>query len=148
MIIHKMRIKRELFYYITINIINLLSFRVTWHFVLFVVISVNPKTKHYYMCIILWYYIYRCYNVSLSRLDCGTGPGAVRTSDRVRLNQWNRLTVFRHDWGVWLQLNGGRHDEGRSQVWVFVKNIIYLSIYKYIYSAYSLDQSLFRQCVI
>ena len=50
------------------------------------------------------------------RLDCGTGPGAVRTSGKVRLNHWNRLTVFRHDWGVWLQLNGGRHDEGRSQV--------------------------------
>ena len=50
------------------------------------------------------------------RLDCGTGPGIVRTSGKVRLNHWNRLTVFRHDWGVWLQLNGGRHDEGRSQV--------------------------------
>ena len=50
------------------------------------------------------------------RLDCGTGPGAVTTSGKVRLNHWNRLTVFRHDWGVWLQLNGGRHDEGRSQV--------------------------------
>ena len=49
------------------------------------------------------------------RLDCGTGPGSVQSSKRVRLNRWNRLTVFRHDWGVWMQLNNGRHDEGRSQ---------------------------------
>ena len=49
------------------------------------------------------------------RLDCGTGPGSVRSSERVRLNRWNRLTGFRHDWGVWMQLNNGRHDEGRSQ---------------------------------
>ena len=55
-------------------------------------------------------------NILNFRLDCGTGPGIVRTSGKVRLNHWNRLTVFRHDWGVWLQLNGGRHDEGRSQV--------------------------------
>ena len=26
------------------------------------------------------------------------------------------MTAFRHDWGVWLQLNGGKHEEGRSQV--------------------------------
>ena len=57
------------------------------------------------------------------RLDCGTGPGIVRTSGKVRLNHWNRLTVFRHDWGVWLQLNGGRHDEGRSQV---IWNLFYV----------------------
>ena len=49
------------------------------------------------------------------RLDCGTGPGSVRSSERVRLSHWNRITVFRHDWGVWLQLNNGKHDEGRSQ---------------------------------
>ena len=34
----------------------------------------------------------------------------------MHLGRWNRLTVFRHDWGVWLQLNGGKHQEGRSQV--------------------------------
>jgi hypothetical protein len=62
------------------------------------------------------------------RRDCGTGPGAVRTSGRVRLNHWNRLTVFRHDWGVWLQLNGGRHDEGRSQVYI-ITYILYLYMY-------------------
>ena len=33
----------------------------------------------------------------------------------MHLGRWNRLTVFRHDWGVWLQLNGGKHEEGRSQ---------------------------------
>eukprot|EP00095_Tigriopus_kingsejongensis_P003764 snap_masked-scaffold965_size75845-processed-gene-0.0 protein:Tk03764 transcript:snap_masked-scaffold965_size75845-processed-gene-0.0-mRNA-1 annotation:"PREDICTED: pikachurin" len=49
------------------------------------------------------------------RLDCGTGPGIVRTRDQVHLHRWNRLTVFRHDWGVWLQLNEGVHEEGRSQ---------------------------------
>ena len=51
-----------------------------------------------------------------SRLDCGTGPGIVRSTSRANLGRWNRLTVFRHDWGVWLQLNGGQHEEGRSQV--------------------------------
>ena len=34
----------------------------------------------------------------------------------MHLGRWNRLTVFRHDWGVWLQLNGGKHQEGESQV--------------------------------
>ena len=52
----------------------------------------------------------------ICRLDCGTGPGIVRTGSKVHLGRWNRLTVFRHDWGVWLQLNGGKHEEGRSQV--------------------------------
>ena len=50
------------------------------------------------------------------RLDCGTGPGIVRSTSKANLGRWNRLTVFRHDWGVWLQLNGGAHEEGRSQV--------------------------------
>ena len=49
------------------------------------------------------------------RLDCGTGPGIVKTGSKVHLGRWNRLTVYRHDWGVWLQLNGGKHEEGRSQ---------------------------------
>ena len=39
----------------------------------------------------------------------------VRTRDRVRPGRWNRLTVFRHDWGVWLQLNDGPREEGRSR---------------------------------
>lgn len=50
------------------------------------------------------------------RLDCGTGPGIVHSSSRVNLGKWNHLIVFRHDWGVWLQLNGGQREEGRSQV--------------------------------
>jgi hypothetical protein len=50
-----------------------------------------------------------------SRLDCGTGPGIVRSLDQVQLYRWNTLTVFRHDWGVWIDLNDGRHEEGRSQ---------------------------------
>jgi hypothetical protein len=54
------------------------------------------------------------------RLDCGTGPGVVRTSDQVHLNAWNHLSVYRHDWGVWIQLNGGKQEEGRSQVQVQV----------------------------
>jgi len=49
------------------------------------------------------------------RLDCGTGPGVVVSSTQVHLNQWNHLSVYRHDWGVWLQLNGGKQEEGRSK---------------------------------
>ncbi|CAB4065123.1 unnamed protein product [Lepeophtheirus salmonis] len=41
------------------------------------------------------------------RLDCGTGPGIVRTSAQIHLNRWNKITVYRHDWGVWVQLNDG-----------------------------------------
>ena len=52
----------------------------------------------------------------LFRLDCGTGVGVVRSTSQVHLNQWNHLSVFRHDWAVWIQLNGGRKEEGRSQV--------------------------------
>ena len=52
----------------------------------------------------------------LFRLDCGTGVGVVRSASQVHLNQWNHLSVFRHDWAVWIQLNGGRKEEGRSQV--------------------------------
>ena len=51
-----------------------------------------------------------------SRLDCGTGPGLVRSRHRVQLRAWNHLAVFRHDWAVWLQLNRGPREEGRSQV--------------------------------
>ena len=50
------------------------------------------------------------------RLDCGTGPGVVRSNSKVVLNQWNQLAVNRHDWGVWIQLNQGHREEGRSQV--------------------------------
>ena len=54
--------------------------------------------------------------VSCFRLDCGTGPGLVRSRHRVQLRTWNHLAVFRHDWAVWLQLNRGPREEGRSQV--------------------------------
>ena len=54
--------------------------------------------------------------VSNFRLDCGTGPGLVRSSQQVALGSWNHLSVFRHDWAVWLQLNSGHKEEGRSQV--------------------------------
>ena len=50
------------------------------------------------------------------RLDCGTGPGVVRSASKIHLDQWNHLSVFRHDWAVWIQLNGGHKEEGRSQV--------------------------------
>ena len=52
----------------------------------------------------------------MCRLDCGTGPGVVKSSTQVHLHEWNHLSVFRHDWGVWIQLNGGKQEEGRSQV--------------------------------
>lgn len=32
------------------------------------------------------------------------------------LNQWNRLTLYRHRWDAWIQLNNGKHVEGRSKV--------------------------------
>ena len=57
--------------------------------------------------------------LSLFRLDCGTGPGVVKSSTQVHLHEWNHLSVFRHDWGVWIQLNGGKQEEGRSQVLSF-----------------------------
>ena len=34
----------------------------------------------------------------------------------MQLRAWNHLAVFRHDWAVWLQLNRGPREEGRSQV--------------------------------
>ena len=41
---------------------------------------------------------------------------------KVHLNAWNHLSVYRHDWGVWIQLNGGKQEEGRSQVREAAKN--------------------------
>ena len=60
-----------------------------------------------------WYIVSLC---TLYRLDCGTGPGVVKTSAQVHLNAWNHVSVYRHDWGVLVQLNGGKREEGRSQV--------------------------------
>ncbi|XP_050735962.1 pikachurin-like [Eriocheir sinensis] len=49
------------------------------------------------------------------RWDCGSGAGSVRSPEAVALGEWNRLTVYRHRWDVWLQLNDGHHVQGRSE---------------------------------
>ncbi|XP_075217484.1 pikachurin-like [Lycorma delicatula] len=49
------------------------------------------------------------------RFDCGSGVGVVRSEETVRLNQWNKLTLYRHRWDAWLQLNAGKHVQGRSK---------------------------------
>ncbi|KAK8400665.1 hypothetical protein O3P69_002461 [Scylla paramamosain] len=49
------------------------------------------------------------------RWDCGSGAGSVRSPEAVTLGEWNRLTVYRHRWDVWLQLNDGHHVQGRSE---------------------------------
>ncbi|KAG7172240.1 Pikachurin-like, partial [Homarus americanus] len=47
--------------------------------------------------------------------DCGSGAGSVRSPEEVHMGEWNRLTVYRHRWDVWLQLNDGHHIQGRSE---------------------------------
>ncbi|KAK7086587.1 hypothetical protein SK128_027747 [Halocaridina rubra] len=49
------------------------------------------------------------------RWDCGSGAGSVRSPEIVHMGEWNRLTVYRHRWDVWLQLNDGHHIQGRSE---------------------------------
>ncbi|KAG0713639.1 Pikachurin [Chionoecetes opilio] len=49
------------------------------------------------------------------RWDCGSGAGSVRSPEAVTVGEWNRLTVYRHRWDVWLQLNDGHHVQGRSE---------------------------------
>ena len=49
----------------------------------------------------------------------------IQTLCQVHLNQWNHLSVYRHDWGVWLQLNGGKQEEGRSKVMMMMMYIYY-----------------------
>ncbi|XP_076762491.1 pikachurin [Xylocopa sonorina] len=49
------------------------------------------------------------------RFDCGSGVGTVRSTQTVRLNEWNTLTVYRHRWDAWVQLNQEKHVEGRSK---------------------------------
>lgn len=49
--------------------------------------------------------IIKCY----FRFDCGSGIGVVRSEETVLLNQWNHLTLYRHRWDAWLQLNNGKH---------------------------------------
>ncbi|XP_024082468.1 pikachurin isoform X2 [Cimex lectularius] len=49
------------------------------------------------------------------RFDCGSGVGVVRSQETVILNQWNRITLYRHRWDAWVQLNSGKHVQGRSK---------------------------------
>uniref|UniRef100_A0ABD2X622 Pikachurin n=1 Tax=Trichogramma kaykai TaxID=54128 RepID=A0ABD2X622_9HYME len=49
------------------------------------------------------------------RFDCGSGVGIVRSSDTVKLNEWNVLNVYRHRWDAWLQLNQEKRVQGRSK---------------------------------
>ncbi|XP_015607232.1 pikachurin [Cephus cinctus] len=49
------------------------------------------------------------------RFDCGSGVGIVRSSETVKLNEWNTLTVYRHRWDAWIQLNQGKRVQGRSK---------------------------------
>ena len=54
--------------------------------------------------------------VFVRRFDCGSGVGTVRSTQTVRLNEWNTLTVYRHRWDAWIQLNQEKRVEGRSKV--------------------------------
>lgn len=49
------------------------------------------------------------------RFDCGSGVGTVRSSETVKLNEWNTLSVYRHRWDAWIQLNQEKRVEGRSK---------------------------------
>lgn len=50
------------------------------------------------------------------RFDCGSGVGVVRSMETVKLNEWNSLSVYRHRWDAWIQLNDGKRVQGRSKV--------------------------------
>lgn len=45
------------------------------------------------------------YTSIINRFDCGSGVGVVRSEETVLLNQWNHITLYRHRWDAWLQLN-------------------------------------------
>uniref|UniRef100_A0A2S2NPU2 Pikachurin n=1 Tax=Schizaphis graminum TaxID=13262 RepID=A0A2S2NPU2_SCHGA len=49
------------------------------------------------------------------RFDCGSGLGVVKSEETVILNQWNTLSVYRHRWDAWIQLNRGKRIAGRSK---------------------------------
>ncbi|KAF7993809.1 hypothetical protein HCN44_011078 [Aphidius gifuensis] len=49
------------------------------------------------------------------RFDCGSGVGIVRSTETVKLNEWNSLNVFRHRWDAWIQLNSDKRVQGRSK---------------------------------
>ncbi|OXU24789.1 hypothetical protein TSAR_011073, partial [Trichomalopsis sarcophagae] len=58
------------------------------------------------------------------RFDCGSGVGIVRSSETVKLNEWNVLNIYRHRWDAWLQLNQEKRVQGRSKL---ARNGSYLS---------------------
>lgn len=41
--------------------------------------------------------------------------GVVRSEETVLLNQWNHIRLYRVRWDARIQLNGGKHVEGRSK---------------------------------
>ncbi|KAJ8673435.1 hypothetical protein QAD02_004697, partial [Eretmocerus hayati] len=47
--------------------------------------------------------------------DCGSGVGIVRSSEAVKLNEWNVVKLYRHRWDAWLQLNQEKRVQGRSK---------------------------------
>lgn len=49
------------------------------------------------------------------RFDCGSGVGVIRSPNAVRLHTWNKVTLFRHRWDAWMQLNDLEHVQGRSE---------------------------------
>ncbi|KAL6447936.1 hypothetical protein ACFW04_000181 [Cataglyphis niger] len=51
----------------------------------------------------------------LGEFDCGSGVGTVRSTETVKLNEWNTLSVYRHRWDAWIQLNQEKRVEGRSK---------------------------------
>lgn len=55
-------------------------------------------------------------HISAIRFDCGSGVGTVRSTETVKLNEWNTLSVYRHRWDAWIQLNQEKRVEGRSKV--------------------------------
>lgn len=46
--------------------------------------------------------------------NCGSGAGKIRSSDKVILNEWNSLTIYRYKWEGWIELNERRRKRGRS----------------------------------
>lgn len=93
----------------------------------------------------------RSINISIAlsavRFDCGSGVGTVRSTETVKLNEWNTLSVYRHRWDAWIQLNQEKRVEGRSKV----RALYFISIkarrrilFTRIYPAYSMRKSIFR----
>lgn len=49
------------------------------------------------------------------RFDCGSGVGLVVSKEKVLKHSWNKVTIFRHRWDAWMQLNDGEQVQGRSR---------------------------------